>query len=86
MEEAQAAALARYRVDDGNGGHYARVMDKEQVIGRRMYMRNILRVSSLWYMMSNDQLDHMRLYKMGEDFVVEDTENRDYILKIDRRG
>ena len=48
-------------------------------------MRNILRVSFLWCTMNNSQLDNMRLYRMGEDFIVEDTDNRDFVLKIDRR-
>lgn len=85
MEEAQAAMLARYRVDQGAGGYYARMMDKDEVIARRAYMRNILRVSFLWCTMNNFQLDNMRLYRMGKDFIVEDTDNRDFVLKIDRR-
>lgn len=85
MEEAQAAVLARYRVNQGAGGYYAKMMDKDEVIARRAYMRNILRVSFLWCTMSNSQLDNMRLYRMGEDFIVEDTDNRDFVLKIDRR-
>lgn len=84
MEEAQAAVLARYRVDQGAGGYYAKMMDKDEVIARRAYMRNILRVSFLWCTMNNSQLDNMRLYRMGE-FIVEDTDNRDFVLKIDRR-
>lgn len=30
MEEAQAAVLARYRVDQGAGGYYAKMMDKDE--------------------------------------------------------
>lgn len=85
MEEAQAAALARYRVNQGAGGYYAKTMDKDQILARRVYMRNILRVSFLWCTMNNAQLDNMRLYRMGEDFIVEDTDNRDFVLNIDRR-
>ena len=46
MEEMQAAELARHRVDQGAGGYYAKIMDKDQIIARRAYMRSILRVSS----------------------------------------
>ena len=35
--------------------------------------------------MNNNQLDHMRLYKLGDDFIVEDTNYIDYVLHIDRR-
>lgn len=48
-------------------------------------MRAILRVSFLWCKMNNEQLDNMRLYKMGDDYIVEDTEMRDYILIIDKK-
>lgn len=85
MEGIQASVLARYRVDQGAGGYYARIMDKDEVLARRAYMRNILRVSFLWCTMNNAQLDNMRLYRMGEDFIVEDTDNRDFVLNIDRR-
>lgn len=54
MEEMQAAELARHRVDQGAGGYYAKIMDKDQIIARRAYMRNILRVSFFWCTMSND--------------------------------
>ena len=84
MEEMQAA-LARHRVDQGAGGYYAKIMDKDQIIARRAYMRSILRVSFFWCTMSNAQLDNMRLCKAGDDFIVEDTDNREFILRIDRR-
>ena len=32
MEEMQAAELARHRVDQGAGGYYAKIMDKDQII------------------------------------------------------
>ena len=35
MEEMQAAELARHRVDQGAGGYYAKIMDKDQIIARR---------------------------------------------------
>lgn len=85
IQEQEAAALARYRIDRGNGGYHAAVMDKDQIIARRAYMRAILRVSFLWCTMTNDQLDNMRLYRMGEDYIVEDTDMADHILRIDRR-
>ena len=85
MEEMQAAELARHRVDQGAGGYYAKIMDKDQIIARRAYMRSILRVSFFWCTMSNAQLDNMRLCKAGDDFIVEDTDNREFILRIDRR-
>lgn len=85
MQEHEAARLAGYRIDRGNGGYHAIQMVKEQILARRAYMRAILRVSFLWCTMNNEQLDNMRLYKMGEDYIVEDTEMRDYILAIDRR-
>ena len=72
MEEMQAAELARHRVDQGAGGYYAKIMDKDQIIARRAYMRSILRVSFFWCTMSNAQLDNMRLCKAGDDFIVED--------------
>lgn len=86
IQEHEAAMLAGYRIDRGNGGYHAIQMAKEQILARRAYMRAILRVSFLWCTMNNEQLDNMRLYKMGEDYIVEDTEMRDYILAIDRRS
>ena len=85
MEEMQAAELARHRVDQGAGGYYAKIMDKDQIIARRAYMRSILRVSFFWCTMSNAQLDNMMLCRAGDDFIVEDTDNREFILRIDRR-
>lgn len=85
IQEREAAMLAGYRIDSGNGGYHAIRMDKDQILARRAYMRAILRVSFLWCTMNNEQLDNMRLYKMGKDYIVEDTEMRDYILVIDRR-
>lgn len=85
LEEMQAAELARHGVDYGAGGYYAKAMNKDQIINRRVYMRSILRVSFLWCTMSNEQLDNMRLCKAGDDFIVEDTDNREFILRIDRR-
>lgn len=81
----EAAMLARYRVDDGTLGYHAKVMNKDQIIARRAYMRGILRVNFYWCKMNNNQLDHMRLYKLGDDFIVEDTNYIDYVLHIDRR-
>ena len=37
LEEMQAAELARHRVDYGAGGYYAKAMNKDQIINRRVY-------------------------------------------------
>ena len=42
-------------------------------------------MSFFWCTMSNAQLDNMRLCKAGDDFIVEDTDNREFILRIDRK-
>lgn len=85
IRQEEAALLAWYRVDDGTLKYHAAPMNKDQIIARRAYMRGILRVSFYWCRMNNSQLDHMRLYKMGDDFIVEDTDYIDYVLRIDRR-
>ncbi len=77
--------LARYRVDDGTTSHYVRAMSKEQIIARRAYIRSILRMSAYWSKADNRRLDHIRLYKMGEYYVIEDMDYRNYVLTIDRR-
>ena len=77
--------LARYRVDDGTMSHYVRAMSKEQIITRRAYIRPILRMSAYWSKADNCRLDHIRLYKMGEYYVIEDMDYRNYVLTIDRR-
>ena len=84
-DNTQARELAKYRVNQGAEGYCAMVMTKDQIIARRAYMRSILRVSYFWCKMNNEQLDSMRLFKMGEDFIVEDTDNRQFILQIERR-
>lgn len=84
IREQEAAILAGYRVNAGNGGYHAIPMNRDEVLARRAYMRAMLRVSFLWCTMNNEQLDNMRLYKMGDDYIVEDTEMRDHILIIDR--
>lgn len=86
MDNTQARELAKYRVNQGAEGYCAMVMTKDQIIARRAYMRSILRVSYFWCKMNNEQLDSMRLFKMGEDFIVEDTDNRQFILQIERRS
>ena len=44
MEEMQAAELARHRVDQGAGGYYAKIMDKDQIIARRAYMLSLIHI------------------------------------------
>ena len=85
IQEQEAAILARYRVNTGKDGYHAIPMNRDEVLARRAYMRAILRVSFLWCKMNNEQLDNMRLYKMGDDYIVEDTEMSDYILIIDKK-
>ena len=84
-DQAEAVLLAKYRVDDGTISYHARKMSRDQVIARRVYLRSILRMNFYWSKVDNCRLDHIRLYKMGEYFVVEDVDNRDYVLTIDRR-
>ena len=74
--------LARYRLyKEGGLKHYARVMDAEQLSERRIYMRKALRDYPAWENLSNEELNDIRLYHLGDNCMAEDCSGREYLLR-----
>lgn len=73
--------LAKYRVKrPGCLSWWALEMDEEQKSERRIYLRRVLLKYPDWANLSNDELDAIRLYRMGEGFMVEDSTGCDFYL------
>lgn len=80
MEELMEMALAKFRVDKGEGGFWAVAMTKDEAARRRCFIRGLLKNRKQWRNLSNDELDNVRVYKMGDTFVLEDAEFYTYAL------
>lgn len=80
MEEPMEMILARFWVDKGEGGYRATEMTREQAASRRCFIRGLLKHRKQWQNLSNDELDNVRVYKMGDTFVLEDAELYIYAL------
>ena len=68
MDERYAAKLARHRVDAE--AHMGLEMTPEEVILRRQYMRSMLTVNPIWKGCTDEQIDSMRLYHAGDDWLL----------------
>ncbi|MGN0404313.1 MAG: hypothetical protein ACI4F1_03750 [Bariatricus sp.] len=78
MDERYAAKLARHRV--GADLHMGVEMSQEDIYIRRQYMRNMLTVNPSWRDCTDDQIDKMRIYRVGDDWYIEDEDFYEYPL------
>ncbi|MCI9591085.1 MAG: hypothetical protein HFG42_11180 [Lachnospiraceae bacterium] len=81
MSELREEWLARHRVDDGNGGHKAVEMTREERAFRRSFIRSVLlRKSRRFRNLPNDELDQIRLFRVGDQYVLEDRELYEHVI------
>lgn len=80
MNEPTEMTLAKFRVDKGKGGFWAVTMTKDEAARRRCFIRGLLKNRKQWRNLSNDELDSIRVYKMGDAFVLEDAAFYTYAL------
>jgi len=79
--ESPGKELAEYRVYAAGGKTYrAMHMDEAQISERRMYLRKELRNYPQWENLSNEELNNIRLFMMGERLIVEDGKGREFVL------
>ncbi len=73
--------LARYRVAKPEGiDFFAMRMTFVQISERRMFLRKVLAPYPRWENLSNEQLENIRLYRVGNSYIAEDAEGREYLL------
>ena len=71
--------LARYRVLKAGGfTYFAKEMDADQISERRMYLRKTLLQYPRWANMSNNELDSIRLYDIGNSYMLEDRQGGEF--------
>ncbi len=81
MNELKEEWLARHRVDDGNGGRWAIKMSREERAFRRSFIRSVLlRKSRRFRNLPNDELDQVRLFRVGDQYVLEDQELYEHVI------
>lgn len=80
ITEKEASKLARYRVGDEDVMYRAMEMTEEQINARRLYMKNMLSINPRWKNVTDSQIDNMRLYRIGYDFLVEDEDLNEHLL------
>lgn len=79
--EINGETLASFRVrKDGGLKFCAMQMDADQVLERRSHMRQVLRNYPAWTNRTNDELDNMRLYRLGDGYIVEDGGGCEYYM------
>lgn len=76
----QARELAAYRVDRGEGGFRAIPMTEKEVDDRCFFIRIRLRGKSAWKL-SNEQIERVRLYQMGDLWIIEDENLISFVLE-----
>lgn len=80
-----AEYLARHRLKaSGCLDFLAIPMTINQIRERRMFLRKILATFPRWEGMSNEQLDNIRIYRLGNGYIGEDEKGYQYYLKDDR--
>lgn len=80
-QEDSGKELAIYRLrKEGGNQHFAMRMDHEQISERRIYMRKALRAYPKWESLSNEELNDIRLYSLGDGCIVEDREGYEFFL------
>ena len=73
--------LAMYRVaGPGRLDCWAKEMDAEQRSDRRVFLRKKLLNYPKWANLSNDELDSVRLYRLGDGFMFEDAQGYETYL------
>lgn len=81
MSELKEEWLARHRVDDGNGGHRDVKMSREERAFRRSFIRSVLlRKSRRFRNLPNEQLDQVRLFRVGDQYVLEDQNLYEHVI------
>lgn len=78
-EKRSTQMLAAYRVDRGSGGFRAIPMTEKEVDDRNFFIRLRLRGKSAWKL-SNEQIEQVRLYLMGDIWIIEDENLRTFVL------
>lgn len=78
MDEEKARKLARFRV--GEDKPMGIKMEPEEIKLRQEYIRNMLRRVEPWKGLTTKQIDEVRIYKLGEDWYIEDTDYYVYIF------
>lgn len=75
----EAKELAAYRVDRGEGGFRAIPMTEKEVENRCFFIRIRLRGKPAWKL-SNEQIEKVRLYRMGNLWIIEDESLMSFVL------
>lgn len=78
MDETRARNLAKYRV--GVGKYMGIDMDHEEINLRRQFVRTMLRGIKAWQNLSNDQIDNIRIFKIHDDWYIEDQDYYEYVF------
>ena len=74
--------LAKYRLyKEGGLKFHVRAMDACQLSERRIYLRKALRDYPAWGNLSNEELNDIRLYYLGDNCMVEDRNGYEYLLR-----
>lgn len=85
LEAKEGEELAVFRVyKQGELDFLSKLMDPEQKIKRRIYMRKVLLAFPQWSNLSNEELDRIRLESVSDGYMVEDAAGCEFYLKQDR--
>lgn len=76
MDEEKARKLARFRV--GEKRFMGKNMEPEEIKLRREYMKSMLRRIPAWQNMTDQQIDNIRIYKIRDDWYIEDQDLYEY--------
>lgn len=79
LDEKELAKFRLYKEDGIN--YFAIQMDEEQLHKRRMYMRKALADFPRWENISNEDLNDIRLYSVGNGHIVEDRNGYEFFLR-----
>ena len=75
--------LADFRLlKHGGAKRYAKEMNSDQLSERRIFLRKILASYPKWESLSNEQLEDIRVYRLGNFVVVEDADLQEYFLPV----
>lgn len=74
--------LAKFRLyREGAVNYLAKRMDSEQLHKRQMYMRKALADFPEWENLSNEELNDIRLYRVGSGYIVENSNGYEFMLR-----
>ena len=71
--------LAACRVERGKGGFKAIPMTEKEIEDRNFFIRFKLRGKPAW-MLSDEQIEQVRLYQMGDIWIIEDESLMTFVL------